>query len=225
GRLGVTTVGELADLPVDVVTGSLGGAVGRHLHALANGIDDRAVEPDRPVKSVGHEETFVTDHHGHTSLERELVRLADSVGARLRRLGLVGRTLTIKVRFSDFHTITRSTTFAEATDSTAVITRGAKELLASVDPTPGVRLLGVSMSGLTDGGARQLSLDDAGTPGWDDAIQAVDAIRERFGAGAIGPATLADRGGLRVRGPSDAPWGPDVAPPGSTPGADDRTSP
>jgi DNA polymerase-4 len=213
-RLGVTTVGELADLPQEVVTSALGNAVGGHLHALANGIDDRAVEPDRPIKSVGHEETFARDHHSHASLERELVRLADSVGARLRRHGLAGRTLTLKVRFSDFHTITRSTTFPGPTDSSAAITRGAKDLLAGVDPTPGVRLLGVSVSGLSDGAARQLSLDDVGAPGWDDATQAVDAIRERFGAGAIGPAALADPEGLRVRGPGEAPWGPDLPRPG-----------
>ena len=130
------------------MTASLGNAAGRHLHALANGIDERAVEPDRPVKSVGHEETFAHDHHTHASLEREIVRLSDAVGGRLRRHGLAGRTVTLKVRFSDFHTITRSTTFAGATDSTPAITRGAKELLAAVDPTPGVRLIGVSVSGL-----------------------------------------------------------------------------
>ncbi len=207
-RLGVTTVGELAALPVEVVTASIGNAAGQHLHALANGIDDRAVEPDRPVKSVGHEETFPRDHHTHASLEREIVRLSDAVGARLRRHGLAGRTLTLKVRFSDFHTITRSSTFAGATDSTSAITRGAKELLAAIDPAPGVRLIGVSMSGLTDGSARQLTLDDAGSPGWDDATQAVDAIRERFGVASIGPATLADPGGLRVRRDGEAPWGP-----------------
>ena len=126
----------------------------------------------------------------------------------MRRHGLAGRTLTLKVRFSDFHTITRSSTFAGATDSTSAITRGAKELLAAVDPSPGVRLIGVSMSGLSDGAARQLTLDDVGSPGWDDATQAVDAIRERFGTASIGPATLADRGGLRVRREAEAPWGP-----------------
>jgi DNA polymerase-4 len=213
-RLGVTTVGELADLQREVVTTALGNAVGLHLHALANGIDDRAVEPDRPIKSVGHEETFARDHHSHATLERELVRLADSVGSRLRRHGLAGRTLTLKVRFSDFHTITRSTTFAGATDSTVTITRAAKELLVGVDPTPGIRLIGISVSGLSDGAARQLSLDDVGARGWDGAIEAVDAIRERFGTGAIGPAALADADGLRVRGPSEAPWGPDVPRPG-----------
>jgi DNA polymerase-4 len=208
GRLGVTTVGDLAELPVEVVTGALGRAVGLHLHALANGIDERPVEPDRPIKSVGHEETFPRDHHARASLEREVVRLADSVGARLRRHELAGRTVTLKVRFSDFHTITRSTTLANPTDSTVAITRGAKELLAGVDPTSGVRLIGVSVSGLVDGGARQLSRDDVLTPGWDDATEAVDAIRERFGRDAIGPAALAGRDGGGVHRPGAAQWGP-----------------
>ena len=222
-RLGVTTIADLADLPVEVITATLGTAAGQHLHALANGIDDRAVEPERPLKSVGHEETFAQDHHGHDTLERELVRLADGVGSRLRRHGLAGRTITLKVRFSDFHTITRSSTRTEATDSTQVIVREAKSLLAAVDPTPGVRLIGVSVSGLSQGIGRQLTLDEAGDAGWDDATEAVDAIRARFGPAAIGPATLAEGGRVRVRQEGEAPWGPDrPAPPGDPEGSGSR---
>jgi DNA polymerase-4 len=198
------------------VVGALGAAAGTHLHDLANGIDERAVEPNRPVKSIGHEETFPRDHHSLVSLRREAVRLSDAVGSRLRHHGLAGRTLTIKVRFSDFHTITRSSTFATATDAGPVIARQAKELLEAVDPTPGVRLLGVSMSGLVDASTRQLSLDDAAGGSWDGASEAVDAIRERFGEAAIGPAALASPEGLHLRRTGDAPWGP---------GRPERTSP
>ena len=208
-RLGVVTVGDLAAIPLSVVTGSLGNAVGTHLHALANGIDDRAVEPDRRPKSIGHEETFARDHHHRDTLERELVRLGDSVGSRLRAHGLAGRTVQLKVRFRDFRTITRSSTLAAPTDSSAVVVAEAKTLLAGVDPSPGVRLIGVSVSGLSDGGTRQLSLDDLGTASWDDANLAVDAIRARFGSAAIGPATLTGPGGLRARRPGEQPWGPD----------------
>jgi DNA polymerase IV len=216
-RLGVSTIADLADMPIELVTTALGTAAGSHLHALANGIDERAVEPVRPLKSVGHEETFAHDHHTHDTLDREVVRLADAVGSRLRRHGLAGRTITLKVRFSDFHTITRSTSRAEATDSTPVITREAKQLLAAVDPSSGVRLVGVSVSGLSPGTTRQLSLDEAGSSGWDDATEAVDAIRARFGRAAIGPATLADGGRVRVRQEGEAPWGPDRSGPPASP--------
>jgi DNA polymerase-4 len=187
--------------------------VGLHLHALANGIDDRAVEPDRRVKSIGHEETFARDHHRHDTLERELVRLGDSVGSRLRAHGLAGRTVTLKVRFRDFRTITRSSTLAVTTDSTATIVAEGRALLAPLDPSPGVRLIGLSVSGLVDGGTRQLSLDDLGSPSWDEANVAVDAIRARFGSGSIGPATLTGPGGLRIRRPGEQPWGPAGPPP------------
>ena len=208
-RLGITTVGDLAVMSLPMLTSSLGNASGRHLHALANGIDDRPVEPARRPKSVGHEETFPRDHHDHRSLERELVRLGDSVGGRLRAHALAGRTITLKVRFRDFHTITRSTTLAGATDSSQTIVVAAKELLAAIDPSPGVRLIGVSVSGLTEGGTRQLTLDDVGTGSWEEANAAVDAIRARFGSASIGPATLAGPGGLHLRQDDAKPWGPD----------------
>ena len=208
-RLGVVTVGDLAAIPRSMVTASLGNAAGVHLHALANGVDDRAVEPDRRPKSIGHEETFARDHHRRDTLERELVRLGDSVGSRLRAHGLAGRTVQLKVRFRDFRTITRSATLGAASDSSAVVIAEAKALLAGVDPSPGVRLIGISVSGLTDGGTRQLSLDEVGTASWDEANLAVDAIRARFGSTAIGPATLTGPGGLRLRRPGEQPWGPD----------------
>jgi DNA polymerase-4 len=118
----------------------------------------------------------------------------------------------LKVRFRDFRTITRSSTLGAPTDSSAVVIAEAKSLLAGVDPSPGVRLIGISVSGLTDGGTRQLSLDDLSGGSWDDANLAVDAIRARFGSTAIGPATLTGPGGLRLRRPGEQPWGPDDDP-------------
>jgi len=145
------------------------------------------------------------------------VRLADSVGARLRAAGVAGRTITLKVRFHDFRTITRSTTIGGATDSAQTIVHEAKRLLAEVEPSPGVRLIGVSVSGLVEGGNRQLSLDDLDAGSWDDANQAVDAIRARFGSSAIGPAALADPDGIRVRTEGEQQWGPGVGGPGPAP--------
>ncbi len=228
-RLGIVTVGDLAGLPLDVLAGALGPAAGRHLHGLARGVDDRPVEPDRAPKSIGHEETFAHDLFRREALEREIVRLGDAVAARLRQHGLVGRTVTLKVRFGDFHTITRASTLDRATDSAPVVIGAAKALLARIDPAPGVRLLGVSTSGLRPAGEPvQLRFDDLGeapaTPGtpaplapgdgvaaWEEAEAAIDAIRERFGADAIGPATLADEAGIRRARRGDRAWGPPSA--------------
>ncbi|HLT17343.1 MAG TPA: DNA polymerase IV [Acidimicrobiales bacterium] len=212
-RLGVETVGQLAELDERTLVASLGGAHGRHLHLLARGIDPRRVEPHQPPKSIGHEETFAHDRYDLPSLHAELVRLADGVAGRLRKAGVAGRTVTIKVRFHDFRTITRSTTVPSPLDTGPEIVRAAGALLARVDPTPGVRLLGVHVSGLVEGAARQLSLDDLDAPDWGPATEAIDAIRARYGATAIGPASLAGPDGVRVKRQGEQQWGPGDPPP------------
>ena len=217
-RLGVRTVGDIADLPPEALVGALGQANGRHLGQLANGIDPRPVEPDQRVKSIGHEETFATDRHDPDDLRREVVRMADGVAWRLRADGRAARTVTLKVRFGDFRTITRSVTLAPPVDEAPEIARAARALLAEIDPAPGVRLLGVTASGLVDGSGRQLSFDDLAGPAWHEASGAVDAIRERFGDRAIGPASAVGRHGLRVKRRGDGQWGPDDDPaPGGPP--------
>ena len=205
-RLAVKTVGDLAHLPVEAVVAALGSSAGHHLHALAWAHDERPVVPDNRAKSIGHEETFANDHHSHASLDRELVRLGDAVATRLRKAGVSGRTVQVKVRFNDFRTITRSETVAEPLDEVQALLKVARRLLATVDPTPGVRLLGVSVAQLAEDAARQLTFEDATTPGWNGATQAIDEIRERFGDAAIVPATLA---GTRPKRRGDAQWGPD----------------
>ena len=135
--------------------------------------------------------------------------MADAVAQRLRNHRLTGRTVTIKVRFHDFRTITRASTLPAPVDSAAAIVRAAKGLLAGVDPSPGVRLFGVSVSGFAPGAGRQLSLDDMAAPGWQEADGAVDAIRRRFGADAIGPAVLAGPAGLQRKHRGDQQWGPE----------------
>jgi DNA polymerase-4 len=207
-RLAVHTVGDLAALPLDTVVAALGQANGRHLHQLAHAVDPRSVEPDQKLKSVGHEETFAADHHRRDTLRSELVRMADATAARLRDSGHGGRTVTLKIRFGDFRTITRSRTVRDPVTSGPAIARVAKELLEGVDPAPGVRLLGVSVSGLVEGTTRQLSLDDPSGGAWDDATVAVDRIRARFGADAVVPATLAGPDGIRVTRRGDQQWGP-----------------
>jgi DNA polymerase IV len=207
-RLGVDTVGDLATLEERATVACLGVANGAHLRQLAMGLDDREVVPHQKAKSIGHEETFAHDHHSLESLQPQLVRLGDSVAQRLRAAGMAGRTVTIKVRFHDFRTITRSVTLPSAIDTGPDVVRAATELLHKVDPTPGVRLLGVHVSQLADGSARQLSLDDVEAPSWDDATGAIDAIRARYGHDAIVPASLTGPQGIRVKKRGDQQWGP-----------------
>ena len=208
GRLGVATVGDLAALPLKTLVGCLGTAAGHHLHALAWGRDHRPVEPAGAVKSVGHEETYAQDLVDPAELRQEAVRMADAVASRLRASGLAGRTVTVKVRFHDFSTITRSLTVGETVDTGPEVARVAIALVDQVDPSLGVRLVGVSASNLSSGAARQLSLSDAVEPTWAAASKAVDRIRSRFGAAAVGPATLVGPGGIGVRSRGDQQWGP-----------------
>ena len=207
-RIGVDTVGQLASLEERAAVAALGAATGLHLLRLAHGLDDREVVPDHRPKSIGHEETFASDHHSLVTLQRELVRLGDSVAGRLRGAQVAGRTVSIKVRFHDFRTITRSVTLPSAVDTGPDVVRAAGALLDRVDPSPGVRLLGVHVSQLSDRSARQLSFDDVDAPFWDDATGAIDAIRSRFGPGAIVPAALAGPEGIKVKRRGDQQWGP-----------------
>jgi DNA polymerase-4 len=222
-RLGVTTVGELARVPADVLETALGRANGAHLGRLARGLDDRPVEPDREIKSVSHEETYPVDRYDGDDLHVEIVRMADSVAARMRRAGLVGRTVTLKVRYGDFSTRTRSRTSPVPLSEGTAIAALASLLLREVDLSPGVRLLGVGVSNLAtaEGGAVQQMTFDLDSPegpepsrqpspgaGREEAAAAVDAIRERYGPAAVGPAVLLGSGGVRIKRPGDTQWGP-----------------
>jgi DNA polymerase-4 len=171
------------------------------------------------MKSIGHEETFATDRHTHQELSREMVRLADAVAARLRAHGGAARTLTLKVRFAGFETITRSATVSGGVSTSHGIVAALEPLLESIDAGPGVRLLGVSASNFGSG-SRQLSLDDVLDDRLDDehqwllAEETVDAIRKRFGTTAIGPASAVSERGLRIVRRGAQQWGPDEAPDG-----------
>ncbi|HEX2193054.1 MAG TPA: DNA polymerase IV [Acidimicrobiales bacterium] len=213
-RFGVSTVGDLAALPVEALVGALGPALGRSLHDLAHNRDARAVVADRAPKSVGHEETYPRDHHEPEPLRREVVRLADAVVARLRNGALAGRTVTLKVRFGDFRTITRSRTEPEALDTAPALAAVALSLLDAVDVSPGVRLLGVSASNLVPATGRQLTLEEVAASGGqrrqEAVARAVDAARRRFGEGVVGPASLVGKNGVEVRREGDRQWGPEV---------------
>jgi DNA polymerase-4 len=214
-RLGVKTVRDLNDLGEATLVSALGKASGRHLYALSCANDDRPVEPDRAMKSIGHEETFARDLHELGELHTELVRLSDGVASRLRSAGIGARTMTMKVRFAGFTTITRSTTLPSPITTSAAIVQAVAPLLASIDPGPGVRLLGVHASNF-GAPAEQLSFDElqavAPAPAaadWVDASAAIDAIRQRFGDAAIGPASTVSPRGLRLVRRGAQQWGPD----------------
>jgi DNA polymerase-4 len=193
-RLGLRTVGDLARVPRRTLERAIGEAAGAHLHALANGSDDRPVIPDEYSKSVGSENTFSHDLDSTEQILRETLRLADRTAGRLRAKGLCGRTVTLKVRFSNFNTITRSRTLGAEVNTTAEIYEVARELYLKVDPDrPRIRLLGVSVTGLATGPPqRQMELLTGDRPGWQEASDAIDSIRTRFGDDSVGYATLLD---------------------------------
>jgi DNA polymerase-4 len=228
-ELGFSTIGDLARVDPEVLVRAVGRAHGSHLAELARGVDDREVQPNREVKSVSHEETYPTDRRDPDGLHVEVVRMADAVATRLRRAAVAGRTVTLKIRYGDFATRTRSVTAPAVLDTGPQIAALATELLAGLDLAAGVRLLGVGVSNLVPAGAvtaEQLVLDLQSGPGPPAGIladptpagrraagstsAAVDAIRQRFGPGAVGPAALLGPAGLRVKRPGDTQWGPQV---------------
>jgi DNA polymerase-4 len=175
---------------------ALGPAAGAHLSALAWGRDERRVVPHEPDKSIGAEETFPTDVDDPAVIARELLRLSERTAARLRASGQVGRTVSIKIRFSDFTTITRARTLPEATDVGRTVYATALALYDALGlQRARLRLVGVRVEGVSDAAeqSRQLLLGERET-GWREAERAVDRAARRFGAGAVRPATLVDPG-------------------------------
>jgi DNA polymerase-4 len=149
-RAGVQTVLDLEAVSLEELVRLLGKAHGGGLHHLARAEDDRPVVPEREAKSVSVEGTYDTDLTDRRLMEGLLTRQAGEVAERLRKHGLSGRTVTIKVRLHDFTTLSRSTTLASPTDRSATIARLARGLLTDLDTSGGVRLLGVGVSGLAD---------------------------------------------------------------------------
>ena len=210
-RIGIHRVSDFAVVPERALVAALGVGQAHHLMALARGDDDRAVEPEREAKSIGHEETYAENLTDAAGVRTQFVRLADAVATRLRQAGLGARTLTLKVRFDKgFHTITRSTTSTDAVDETQVIVALLQPIIDRLDPSPGIRLLGVSASNLGEI-HRQLSFDELIEGGQRGSTQgALDAIRQRYGSHAIGPASAVGPRGVRNVERGGQQWGPDT---------------
>ncbi|MBN2126588.1 MAG: DNA polymerase IV, partial [Deltaproteobacteria bacterium] len=194
-RLGIRTFHDLSRMPV----GLLERRFGKHgvaMHRLSLGIDNREVVPEHGVKSIGHEDTFAQDILDPVLARKELLSQTGRVARRMRRKGLEGRTVTLKVKYSDFVQITRSVTLPGATDDASEIYAAACALLekTAVGKRP-VRLLGVSLSQFSSQGREgQLSLfsQDRGPPRKRNLNAALDSIQEKFGDKGIRPGTLLD---------------------------------
>lgn len=191
-RIGLETIGDVARYPEGSLRKRLGDKLGSHLVELSRGIDPREVVSEHATKSIGHEETFETDRTSASQLEPTIVEQADRVASRLRRAQLRARTVTLKIKFADFRTVTRRRTLAAPTSDGLLIARAAKELLDAITVSgergkkERVRLCGVSTSGLEDRSApRQLLFDEAERVRGERLGDTLDAIAERYGMAAV----------------------------------------
>lgn len=187
----VRTIGDLAALPPDLIERRFG-KHGASLVSRAHGLDADPVHEGDPAKSVGHEHTFDVDTSDPEVIERTLLAMADGVAGRLRSAGVKAGTVTVKIRDSRFHTITRQRTLVEPTDLTEPIFRAALELARPEVRGMRVRLLGVSASNL--GEREQLSLFPPAEPRRRKAIEAADTLRRRYGERAVTRARLLGAG-------------------------------
>ena len=190
-RLGLRTVGDVAAAPLGLLRRALGEAAAVHLHSLSTGRDPRPVVPHQPEKSIGAETTFDVDIADPRVIREALLALSEKTAGRRRRVGQAGRTVTLKVRLSDFRTVNRSRTLGAPTDVAREIFQTAWALFEVLRPGDRIRLVGVRVDGLAAAGdaPHQLSLGERGT-GWREAERAADALAARFGAGVVRPASL-----------------------------------
>lgn len=182
-RLGITTIKQLRQVPIAVLEQRFS-QWGKHIWYLAHGRDDRPVVPDGEAKTISHETTFYEDIDEYDVLAAVLLSLTEQVGIRLRRHRRFAHTVQIKVRFSDFHTITRARTLQVCTNISQEIRQTAQSLLSGVrkeNATP-VRLLGVGVSGLVSGSCVQSDLFEHERSKQRELDETTDRINKRFGS-------------------------------------------
>ncbi len=191
-RLGLRTVADIAHTPLATLVRGLGDATGHHLHELAWGRDPRPVEREQREKSIGSDQTFDYDIDDAAEIHRRLLALSERTAARMRAAGLTGRTVTLRVRFSDFTTITRSRTLREPTDSGRAIHEAAVGLFDALGlQRARIRLVGVRLEKLVEASQAPIQgVIGEREHGWRDADRAVDRARSRFGSGSVRPASL-----------------------------------
>ena len=194
-RLGLYTVGDLAHTPRSTLQRALGPQLGAQLHDLAWGVDARKVIARERERSVGSQETFTKDTDDLRLIEDEILRVAARVASRMRAARVLGRTVTVHVRFADFRVVQRSATLRSPTDSTGEIHASAIASLRAMRLVrPRIRRVGVRVEHLVDAGVAytQPTLDEPDV-GWREAERAADAAVARFGPHAVQRATLATR--------------------------------
>ena len=193
-KLGLRTVADIANTPRNTLIRALGEVSGASLYELAWGRDYRDVEPEEIDKSISAAETFETDIEDQEIILREFLRLTEKATARMRSKDMSARTISIKVRFADFKTISRSKTFALPMSGTKEVFEVAKSLFIYLKlDRARIRLVGVGLEGLMDGvdGPEQLELGER-DKGWREATAAIDKASARFGQGSVRPARLID---------------------------------
>jgi DNA polymerase-4 len=192
---GIATVGEVARVAEGALVSLLGRAAGRHLHALAHNRDPRRVRTGLRRRSMGAQRALGRGPRSWEDLDATLVALVDRLARRLRAAGRVCRTVVLRLRFDDFSRATRSHTLSEATAETETVLATARALLATAMPLierQGITLIGVALGNLQDDRAIQLALPL--DPTRDIALDVtLDAVRDRFGTGAITRAVLVGR--------------------------------
>lgn len=196
-RLGLHTIGDIAHAPKSTLQRALGPQAGGSLWELAWGIDPRRVVARARERSVGSQETFDKDTDDPRVIETELLRVSARVAARMRRAGVVGRTITLTIRFADFRTVQRSLTLTNPTDLTGDLHAAAVTLLRGMRlQRPRIRRVGVRVEGVIDVGlaVTQPALDEP-EHGWREAERAADAAVARFGPHAVSRAALTRRRG------------------------------
>jgi len=189
-RLGLHTVADIANTPRATLIRALGDATGESLYELAWGRDYRDVVPDEPEKSIGNEETFARDIDSPAEILAEFLRMTEKATERLRMRNLFAKTISIKIKFADFSSITRSKTVPLGIDGTHETYEIVKNLyLALRNDGARIRLVGVSLSNLGEDSPVQLELG-ARERGWRDADTAIDKAKARFGRASVRPGRL-----------------------------------
>ncbi|NBO51032.1 MAG: DNA polymerase IV [Actinobacteria bacterium] len=192
-KLGLVTVGDIANTPRGTLIRTLGQASGSSLYELAWGRDYRDVITEQSEKSISASETFDTDLDDQDSILKEILRLTEKSSERMRAKGYAANTISIKVRFADFSTITRSKTLDLPITTTQEIFEVAKNLYLALKLNNAfIRLVGISLDSLVaNEGIQQMALGQRST-GWRQADKAVDLIKAKFGRSSLRPARLVE---------------------------------